>query len=118
MLKNNKEVLDIFKLFCQMIEIQFSITVKILQFDNGDEYDDKKFQEFFNANSLIRERYCTHTLLQNGVTKRKNQNILETTRALQIRANVSRRYWSDSIITTIHLLNRLPSKAIKFQTPL
>ncbi|KAL6349124.1 hypothetical protein AAG906_033780 [Vitis piasezkii] len=55
---------------------------------------------------------------QNGTAEKKNMHILETTRALLINAHVPNRYWSDAVATTVHLLNRMPTKVLQFQTPL
>ena len=53
---------------------------------------------------------------QNGTAERKNRHILETTRALLINAHVPNRYWSDAVATAVHLLNRMPTKVLQFQT--
>lgn len=58
LLKYKNKVLDIFKLFCLMIWIQFLSTIKIVQSENSDEYDNWPLQEFFNTNGLIHETYC------------------------------------------------------------
>lgn len=59
-----------------------------------------------------------HALKQNGIVDQKNQHILEIAHALLIGAHVSSSYWDDAIATTIHLLNRMPSKVVNFKIPL
>ena len=55
---------------------------------------------------------------QNGIAERKNRHVLETTRALLIGAHVPSHYWNDVVATAVHLLNRMPTKVLTFQTPL
>jgi len=52
------------------------------------------------------------------VVEQKNQHILETARVLLFRAQISGQKWDDSVATTVYLLNRMPSKALEFKTPL
>uniref|UniRef100_A0A2N9HDA0 Reverse transcriptase Ty1/copia-type domain-containing protein n=1 Tax=Fagus sylvatica TaxID=28930 RepID=A0A2N9HDA0_FAGSY len=50
--------------------------------------------------------------------KGRTGHILETARALLIGAHVPSRYWDDAVATAVHLLNRMPTKVLTFQTPL
>ena len=43
---------------------------------------------------------------------------IETAQALLIGANAPPRYWANTVTTVVHLLNRMPSKVLGFQTPL
>ena len=57
-------------------------------------------------------------LLSKMILLRENRHVLETARALLIGAHVPSRYWADAVTTFVHLLNRMPSKVLGFQTPL
>ena len=70
------------------------------------------------TNGLLHKTSCAQTPQQNGVAKRKNRLILETARALLLRAHVLSRYWDDAIAMVVYLLNRMPSKVLQFKTPL
>ena len=52
------------------------------------------------------------------MAERKNRHILETARALLIGMNVPSHHWDDTVVTAVHLLNRMPSKVLQFKTPL
>jgi transposase InsO family protein len=117
-LKHKNEVFDVFRAFHTMIRTQFSTNVKVLRSDNGGEYVNKQFQAYFQDNGLVHETSCPHTPQQNGVAERKNRHILETARTLLIGASVPSRHWEDAVGTAVHLLNRMPSKVLKFDTPL
>ena len=75
-----------------MIQTQFSAKIQILRSDNGGEYVNKKFQDYFATDGLLHETSCAQSPQQNGVVKRKNQLILETVRALLLGAHVLSRY--------------------------
>jgi len=118
LLKRKDEVFDVFCMFEAMVHTQFSANIQILQSDNGEEYVNHNFVEFFRTKGILHEMSCSQTPQQNGVAERKNRHILETARALLFGAQVPGRYWSDSITTAVYLLNRMPSKALDFKTPL
>ena len=86
--------------------------------DNGREYINHQFQKYFQQHGLQHETSCSYTPQQNGVSERKNRHILEIARALLTEARVPKRYWTDAICTSVYLINRLPSRALNYQTPL
>jgi len=52
------------------------------------------------------------------VSERKNRHILEVTRSLLFQSNVPKTFWSDAILTSIYLINRLPSPNLNNKSPL
>jgi transposase InsO family protein len=101
-----------------MVQTQFSAKIQILRSDNGGEYINREFREYFQNHGLIHETTCPYTPQQNGVAERKNRHILETARALLLGSHVPSRHWTDAVVTAVHLLNRMPSKVLDFKTPL
>ena len=108
----------VFHLFHEMVKTQFSTTIRILRSDNGEEYINQEFRNYFIHHGLLHETSCFQISQQNGITERKNRHILKTARALLFGANVPTHFWTDGVITAVHLINRMPSKALEFQTPL
>ena len=45
------------------------------------------------------------------------RHLLEVTRALKFNMHVSKSYWSDAVLTTCHLINRMPSTVLGGQIP-
>lgn len=118
LLKNKDEVFEVFQSFHTMIQTQFSAKLQVLRSDNGGEYVNRRFRAYCEQHGLLHETTCPQTPQQNGVAERKNRHILEIARALLHGAHVPPRYWPDAVATAVHLLNRLPTKALNFETPL
>lgn len=47
-----------------------------------------------------------------------NRHILETTWVLLFGAHIPHHFWVDAVAIAVHLLNKMPSKALGFKTPL
>jgi hypothetical protein len=118
LLKQKNEVLHIFQQFHKMIQTQYSKKIRILRSDNGGEFVNHQFSEYFKKHGLIHETTCPQTPQQNGIAERKNRHILETARALLLGAHVPHHHWTDAVTTTVYLINRMPSKVLEFKTPL
>lgn len=117
-LKRKSEVFEKFLTFYQMINTQYQTKLQVLRTDNGTEYINPQFQQFFQDNGLVHQTTCPDTPQQNGVAERKNRILLEITRAIMIESNVPTTYWPEAIATANYLINRLPTKILKYQTPL
>jgi len=64
-----------------------------------------------NPHALVRPQ-------QNGVAERKNDHLLANTRAFLFQKNVPKSYWKEAILTAAHLINRLPSRVLRFKSPM
>ena len=63
-----------FMMFVAMVDRQFNQTIKIVQSDNGNEFN--CLFEFFNATGMIFQHSCVGTPQQNGRVERKHKHIL------------------------------------------
>ena len=117
-MRHKSEVCEIFPIFWHMVNTQFSLPVKTIRSDNGGEYLNSELLQFFHTKGILHETTCPHTPQQNGVAEHKNRHILETTRALLIGAHVPQNYWVDAVTYAVYLINRMPSQALNFKTPL
>jgi Integrase core domain len=109
LLKGKDEVFLKFLEFYNFIENQYNANLKIFRSDNGTEYVNKNFIEFFKQKGILHQTTCINTPEQNGVSERKNRHLLEVTRSLLFQTNVPKSYWSDAVLTAAYLINRLPS---------
>jgi hypothetical protein len=86
LLKCKDEVFGVFCAFYAIIQNQFSTKIRNLRLDNGGEYANQDFVQYFHKHGLLHELSCSQTPQQNGVAERKNRHILETAHALLIGA--------------------------------
>ena len=52
------------------------------------------------------------------MVERKNRHLLEVARAMMFITHVTHSFWGEVVLTVGYLINRLPSKTLKFKTPL
>jgi hypothetical protein len=61
---------------------------------------------------------CPHTHQQNGAAEHKHRHILDVGLSLLSRACMPLKFWDEAYIMVTFLINRTPSRAISYQTPL
>ena len=58
-----------------------------------------------------------YTPQQNGVFERRNRTIVEMFRTMTNEKRLPKYFWVEAVHTTIHILNRCPTKSLKDKTP-
>ena len=69
-------------------------------------------------NGIIHQSSWVDTPQQNGVAKRKSRHLLEVARSLIFSTKVPKYLWGEAILTATYLINRMPTRVLKYQTPL
>jgi hypothetical protein len=118
LLKHKSEVLSVFKDFYNMVQNQYNVNVKILRSDNGTEYVNKAFDSFLSSHGILHQTTCVNTAEQNGVAERKNRHLLEVARSLMFTMNVPKFLWGEAVKTAAYLINRMPSRVLRYKTPI
>jgi Integrase core domain len=118
LLTSKYEVFQKFVDFSNFIENQYNTTIKILRSDNGTEYVNKTFSKYLHHKGILHQTTCINTPEQNSISERKNRHILEVTRSLLFQTNVPKQYWSEAVLTAVHLINRLPTPVLDDKSPL
>ena len=117
MMKNRHELPQIYINFAKMIQTQLSKVIKVFRQDNVMEYRDSKLLSFLSEQGILSEFSCPYTSQQNSRAERKHRHILDLVRAMLISASCPERAWGEAALTTIHIINRLPSSVLGNVSP-
>ncbi|PKU80692.1 Retrovirus-related Pol polyprotein from transposon TNT 1-94 [Dendrobium catenatum] len=108
-MRHKSEVVHIFTDFKTKVETLTSRKIKCLRTDGGGEYMNTSLASLLRTNGITHQSSCPHTPEQNGVAERKHRHIIETTRTILHKAAIPYTFWPDAAITSVYLINRLPS---------
>jgi len=117
LLKYESEVKSIFWKLKTKLENENCCKIQILRSDNGKEYTSHQFDLFCEEAGIERQLTAPYTPEQNGVSERRNRYIMEMARCMLHEKNLPKMFWAEAANTAVFLQNRLPSKAVKDQTP-
>ncbi|GBP51447.1 Retrovirus-related Pol polyprotein from transposon TNT 1-94 [Eumeta japonica] len=115
-LHKKSEALEKFKEFKNQVEKQLEFHIKYLRSDKGLEYVNSSFSEFLKSNGIIHQTTTPYTPEQNEVSERMNGTLVEEAKCLLINANLPKVYWAESIHTAAYLMNRSPTRSLKYKT--
>ena len=101
-----------------MIQTQFGVKIKVFRSDNARDYFNQVLSSYFQKEGIIYESSCVNTPQQNGIAKRKNGLLLNTTRALLFHGQVPKTYWGEAVLTATYMTNRIPSRTLDHKTPM
>ena len=117
LLNSKSEVFSKFLEFKAMVETQFSTRIKTLRFDGGGEYTSSAFKSFLLQHGITYQMSCLYTPQQNGLVEKKHRHLVETTITLLSQASMPIVYWPYAILTTVFLINLLPTSVLGFTSP-
>ncbi|CAL2224950.1 unnamed protein product [Prunus armeniaca] len=103
--------------FCTMMSTQFHAQVKVFRTDNEGEYVNNTLTSFFHAQGIIHRMTTSFTPQQNGVSERKNRQLLKVARSLMLDMFVPHHLWGHAVLSAAYLINRTPSWVLDFKTP-
>ena len=66
---------------------------------------------------IVHQKSCVDTPQQNGIAERKHKHLLEVARALMFQANLPPRFWGESVLTGVYLINRFPTPLLQNRSP-
>jgi transposase InsO family protein len=81
-----------------------------LRFDRGGEYFSNTFDEFCVEHGTVHERTPPYSPQSNRIAERKIRTLTELVNAMLDTAGLSKEWWGEAILTTCHVLNKVPIK--------
>ncbi|CAN0874921.1 Retrovirus-related Pol polyprotein from transposon RE1 [Linum grandiflorum] len=113
-MKQKSETRDLLMAFHKMVHTQYNSTIKIIRTDQGKEFH---MTDFYSKHGIIHQMSCVQTPAQNARVERKHQHILNVARALQFQSGLPLCYWSDFVLHSVYLINRMPTPLLQNRTP-
>ncbi|CAL5370298.1 unnamed protein product [Camellia sinensis] len=77
-------------------------------------YSTRSFRSNLSKNYQLTVGY---TPQQNGVAERKNRTIEEVSKSMLHEKGLPKTFWGEAVYTSVYLMNRCPTKALKDKTP-
>lgn len=116
-MKHKSEVFDHFVRFKNMAEKQTGRKLKIFRSDNGTEFCNHNFKNYFEEHGILHQKSTTNTPQQNGVAERINRTIIEKVRCMLLDAGLDKSFWAEAVMTSAYILNRIPCKGSGVESP-
>ena len=122
LLRSKDEALDAFKVFKAEVENQCGKHIKIVRSDKGGEYYGKYTENgqasgaFVQENGIVTQYTMPGSPDQNGVAERRNRTLMDMVRSMRSKTKLPQCLWTETLKTTVYILNRIPTKAIS-KTP-
>jgi transposase InsO family protein len=115
-LKLKFDVFKEFQNFKALVENESGCHITSLRSDNRGEFCSKEFNNFCAKHGIKRQYTTPYTPQQNGVVERRDRTITEMSRCMLQNRCVPNRFWAETVFTTVYLLNRSPTMAVKQKT--
>ena len=104
--------------FCAMIHTQFGRGIQRFRSDNARDFVNLDLTSYFAERGILHETFCVATPEHNGMAERRIGYVTSTARTLLLNYHVLWTYWGEVILTSTHLVNRLPSQQLAFTSPI
>lgn len=115
--KDQNTVLNVFIEFKNLVENQSNLKIKRFRSDNGSEYCNRSFMEYFQRHGIVHETTVPYTPQQNGVSERLNRTIMDKARAMLQDSGLKKSFWAEAVNTAVYLKNCSPTAVIRGATP-
>ncbi|GJX19268.1 retrovirus-related pol polyprotein from transposon TNT 1-94 [Tanacetum coccineum] len=121
LLHEKSQSINALAVFLNEVERQQDKKVKIVRSDRGDEYYGKydesgqclgPFAKFFESRGICAQYNMPGTPQQNGVAERQNRTLMDMIKSMISKSYLPKSLWICALITTVYLLNRVPSKSV------
>ncbi|WAR57494.1 hypothetical protein PtB15_8B544 [Puccinia triticina] len=98
-------------------ETQTDSKLKILQSDNGGEFDSKVLGDFLSKKGVVAERSLPYHHFQNGAAECYNRTVSDMGQSILYDSELGREFWGYTFMWSAWTLNRIPNRITKEKTP-
>ncbi|GJV60935.1 retrotransposon protein, putative, ty1-copia subclass [Tanacetum coccineum] len=112
MMKHKREVFETFNVFQNEVENQLGKKIKAIRSDRGGEYLSHEFVNHMKSCSIVSQLTSPYTPQHNGVSKRRNQTLLDMVRSMMNLTTLPKSFWGYALETAAHILNMVPTKKV------
>jgi transposase InsO family protein len=89
----------------------------VLRTDRGGEFTSVEFVAYCTDQGVVCHHTALYTPQQNVVVERRNQMVVGMARSMMKAKKMPAEFWGKAVTTTMFILNRAPTKALKGKTP-
>src|SRR3954468_20991041 len=115
-MKHKSEAFEKFKEFQNEAQNQLGKKIKFIRSDRGGEYMSHEFDDHLKSCGIVPQLTPPGTPQRNGVSERRNRNLLGMVRSMMSRTDLPLSFWGYCLETAAFTLNRVPSKSVE-KTP-
>ncbi|GKE80402.1 retrotransposon protein, putative, ty1-copia subclass, partial [Tanacetum coccineum] len=112
LLKHTHEVFETFKVFQKEVENQPGKTIKSLCSNRKGEYMSQEFLDLIKEHGIIAHRTPPYTPQHNGMSKRRNQTLLDMVCSMMSLTTLLKSFWDYAFESVARILNMVPTKKV------
>ncbi|GJW27123.1 retrotransposon protein, putative, ty1-copia subclass [Tanacetum coccineum] len=112
LMKHKHEVFENFKVFQNEVKNQLSKNIKAIRSDKRGEYLSHEFVNHMKSCGIVSQLTPPYTLQHNGMSKRRNQTILDMVRSMMNLTTLPKSFWGYALKTAARILNLVLTKKV------
>ena len=110
-LKRKSDVVDVFREYMVMFELQTGRRIKAVRSDNGGEYDGN-FTMLLRKHGIRHFKSVPYCSWQNGIAERLNRTLLEGARSMLFEKKLPKNLWELAVKYMCYVRNRVPTEKV------
>lgn len=95
--------------FKNRVENETERKIKTVRGDNGTEYENNNFADFFAKHGIKHEKSAPYSPQQNGLAERMNRTIIEKVRCMLLESGLSKQFWAEAVLAAVNVINVIPT---------
>ncbi|GJT32919.1 retrotransposon protein, putative, ty1-copia subclass [Tanacetum coccineum] len=112
LMKHKHEVFETFKVFQNEVENQLGKKIKAIRSDRGGENLSREFVNHIKSCGILSQLTPPYTPQHNGVSKRRNQTLLDMVRSMMNLTTLPKSFWGYALETVARILNMVLTKKV------